>query len=132
MPHTLPPKHLELKAALHEERHKMQEVQVPIVTVSATYRKELAKQYQTLVHSTQDVVYSRAHYSMAEAIRQQALLEKKTAHVVDPTNFVSDADWQKIEFTESVGHIMARNRLLKLVKDKIDRDKCCAQTGSSH
>ena len=121
MPHTLPPKHLELKAALHEERHKMQEVQVPIVTVSATYRKELAKQYQTLVHSTQDVVYSRAHYSMAEAIRQQALLEKKTAHVVDPTNFVSDADWQKIEFTETIGHVMARNKLLKWVKDKIDR-----------
>ena len=118
--HTLPPHQLELKAALHDQRHLMEKVQVPIVTLSATFRKELADSYNLSVHPHADIVFSRAHYSMAEAVRQQALLAGHTAHLVDPTNFVSESDWSKIEFTETVGQAIARNRWLKWLKDKID------------
>lgn len=119
-PHTRPPKDLDLQKALHEERHRLEEVDIPIVTVSATFRKELADKYQSLVHTPADVVYSRAHYSMAEAVRREALKEGKTTHLSDPTNFVSLEDWKKIEFTKTVGQLMARYKLLKWLKDKID------------
>src|SRR3990170_6431912 len=118
--HTLPPEQLDLQNALHQERHLMQEVEVPIVTVSATFRKELADKYRSLVHTASDVVFSRAHYSMAEAVRQQAKLTKYTTHLTDPTNFVSYKDWSKVELTETAGQLTARYHLLKWLKDKID------------
>lgn len=118
--HTLPPKDLDLKKALHEERHLLEDAEVPIVTVSATFRKELAEKYHAIVHTPSDVVYSRGHYSMAEAVRQQALAMGKKVHMVDPTNFVSKDDWKKIEFTETIGLLVARHKLLKLLRDKVD------------
>jgi hypothetical protein len=118
--HTLPPEKLDLRKALHEERHKFQESEVAIITVSATYRKELADKYQSLVHTPSDVVYSRAHYSMAEAVLREAKDRKMKAHLSDPTNFVGEKDWGKIEFTEKVGQLMARHKMLKEIKDKID------------
>jgi hypothetical protein len=117
--HTLPPEELDLKEALHEERHLFEKVEVPIVTVSATFRKELAKKYRSIVHTPADVIYSRAHYSMAEAVRQQALLESKTTHLSDPTNFVTLEDWKKLEFTQTLGRLIARNKLLKTIKEKV-------------
>lgn len=120
MPHTPPPHHLELEQALHAERHQMSQVYIPITTVSATFRKELADKYHLTIHPHADVVFSRAHYSMAQALVQQAALDGHTAHLVDPTNFVSESDWSKIEFTETVGQAIARNSLLKWLKDKVD------------
>jgi hypothetical protein len=116
----LPPKELDLRAALHQERLLFEKVAVPIVTVSATFRKELADRYQSLVHTPADVIYSRGHYSMAEAVRQQALALGKTVQLSDPTNFVSKKDWKKIEFTEKVGRLTARNKLLKAIKDRLN------------
>ncbi|AKM79049.1 MAG: hypothetical protein UX85_C0003G0155 [Candidatus Beckwithbacteria bacterium GW2011_GWB1_47_15] len=118
--HELPPESLDLKQALHEERHMLEDVETPVVTVSATYRKELAYKYQTLVHAASDVVFSRAHYSMAEAVVRASTLLGRAAHMADPTNFVSHRDWQKVQFTEKVGQLMARSKILKWVKDKVD------------
>jgi hypothetical protein len=117
--HTIPPEDLDLRDALHEERHLFEEVEVPIVTVSATYRKELAKKYRSIVHTPSDVVYSRAHYSMAEAVRRQALEMGRTSHLSDPINFVTLKDWKKLEFTQVVGKLVARNKLLKKIKEKL-------------
>lgn len=115
-----PPKELDLKKALYGERILFEKTQVPIVTVSASYRKELADKYQTTVHTPADIVFSRAHYSMAEAIRQQAILAKKKAVVSDPINFVSKKDWNKIETTEKIGKIIARYKILKDIKDRLN------------
>ncbi len=115
----IPPHDTDLNAAICDERHSMEKAEVPIVTVSATFRKELADKYQVLIHPHSDVIFSRAHYSMAEAIRQQALLEKKTSYLIDPTNYVSKSDWPKIEFTQTAGQVVARNSLLKWLKDKV-------------
>ena len=117
--HTTPPEDLDLRSALHEERHLFEEVDVPIVTVSATYRKELAKKYKSIVHTPSDVIYSRAHYSMAEAVRRQALEMGKTSHLSDPINFVTLEDWKKLEFTQSMGKLIARNKILKIIKEKL-------------
>lgn len=118
--HTLPPEDLDLKNAIHEERHLLQKVEVPIVTVSATFRKELADKYKSIVHTASDVVYSRGHYSMAEAVRKQAIAMGKSTHLSDPTNFASKKNWKKIEFTESVGLLVARYKLLKWLRNKAD------------
>lgn len=124
--HQPPPKELDLKHALHHERHLLQEASVPILTISATYRKELADKYRGAVHATSEVVFSRAHYSMAEAVRQAAMEMGRTTQMSDPTNFVSQKEWTGVEFTETVGKLMARYRLLKWLKDRVDtivRDK---------
>lgn len=113
-------KKLDLLTALKAEADTLSKVGVPIVTVSATFKKELAEKYRLTYHTASDVVYSRAHYSMAEAVRQAALKLGHKSHLVDPTNFVSEENWKKIEFTQSVGRAMARYRPLKWVKDKID------------
>lgn len=118
--HDLPPRNLDLKNALHEEKHLLEHAKVPIVTVSATFRKELIKKYRSLTRSTSEAIFSRAHFSMAEALRVQATNQHLTTHMVDPTNFVSHEDWSKIDLTELIGQQMARHKFLKLVKDKID------------
>jgi hypothetical protein len=117
--HTPPPENLDLKEALHHERHLFEKVDVPIVTVSATYRKELAKKYRSIVHTPSDVIYSRAHYSMAEAVRRQALSMGKTTHLSDPGNFVSFKYWKKLEFTQRLGRLIARHKLLKDIKERL-------------
>ncbi|MFH1971041.1 MAG: hypothetical protein ABIJ05_01505 [Patescibacteria group bacterium] len=119
-PDKLPPEELDLKHAVLHERQLLGKTEVPIITISATYRKELADKYYSTVHTASDVVFSRAHYSMAEAVREAANEMKKTAHMSDPTNFVSHKEWSSIEFTETVGQLMARNRFLKWIKDRID------------
>jgi hypothetical protein len=118
--HTPPPADLDLKSALHDERHLFEEAEVPIVTVSATYRKELSKKYKSIVHTPSDIVFSRAHYSMAEAVRRQAFLMGRKALVSDPINFATKKNWEKIELTEKIGKLIARQKLLKIIKEKMD------------
>lgn len=116
----LPPEELDLELALQQERTILISVKVPVITVSATYRKELADKYHALVHTPADVVFSRAHYSMAEAVKQAASNLGKSTHLSDPTNFVSFKDWKKVEFTETSGQLMARYKVLKWLKDRMD------------
>jgi hypothetical protein len=118
--HTPPPQDLEFKTALHEEHHLLEEVEVPIVTVSATYREQLGEQFYQAFPDEEEVVFSRAHYSMALGVLVAALKLGKTSWMVDPTNYVTQEKWGKIWFTHSVGRLIARHKALKELKDKVD------------
>jgi len=115
------PEDLEFRRTAHEERHLLETVQVPIVTVSATFKEELEKEFgEKLEGEVEDVTFSRAHYSMANAIVVAATKRKKTFWMIDPTNYVSSHNWPKILFTQKMGRIIARNPLLKEIKDLMD------------
>ena len=87
----------DLLRALKDEQEKLAKAQVPIVTISATFRKELSGKYPNLEHTAPDVVFSRAHYSMAKAVEEAAKKMGKTTWLSDPTNFVLDNQgWGKI------------------------------------
>lgn len=118
---TPPPKDLDLEEALLQENLLLKNSAVPILTVSATFRKELADKYHSEIHSSSpDVVFSRAHYSMAEAVRYMAEEMKLKAQMSDPTNYVSVKNWKNVEFVETSGQMVARIKLLKWLKDKVD------------
>lgn len=110
----------DLLKVLKDEQEKLAQVQVPIVTISATFRKELSEKYPNLEHTAPDVVFSRAHYSMAKAVEEAAKKLGKTTFLADPTNFVLNKGWGKIEFTANMGKLVARFALLKWLKDKVD------------
>lgn len=119
--HQDTPEGLHFRRTAHEERHILETVEVPIVTVSASFREELEEAFgEDPGEDTKDVTFSRAHYSMANAIVVAATKMKKTFWMVDPTNYVSAKDWPKILFTERMGRLIARNPLLKEIKDMID------------
>lgn len=120
IPNDFPPEELDLAKAIQNEKSLLEKATVPILTISATYRKELADKYHTIVHTPSDVIFSRAHYSMAEAVRQTAHEMQLSTYMCDPTNYVSHKEWLKVEITETTGQLMARHRLLKWLKDKID------------
>lgn len=120
MDNHLPPKDLDYKTALYEEHQHLESVDIPIITVSASFRKDLKDRYLESFPDGHDVIFSRAHYSMALGLMLEALSEEKSAWMTDPTNFVARDDWGKILFTEYVGKLMARHQILKDIKDKID------------
>ena len=63
------PEDLEFRRTAHEERHLLETVEVPIVTVSARFKEELGKEFgEKPAEGTTDVTVSRAHYSMANAV----------------------------------------------------------------
>lgn len=103
--------------------------QLPIITVSGTYRED-AKRFQGFPNEniTRDIVFSRAHYSMALAIATQAWggaeaakIDPEKAWLADPTNYVTNKDWFSVNFTEQVGKTLARHPMLKLMKDFVDK-----------
>ena len=115
------PEDLEFRQTAHEERHLLETVEIPIVTVSATFKDELIKEFGEHPEAiTPDVTFSRAHYSMANALVVAATKNKKTFWMIDPTNYVSAKDWPKIMFTERMGRLIARSPLLKELKDIMD------------
>lgn len=115
------PADLQFARTAHEERHLLETVQIPIVTVSATFKEQLEEKFgEKPVGELQDVTFSRAHYSMANALVVAATKQKKTFWMVDPTNYVSAKDWPKILFTQRMGRLIARNPLLKELKDLMD------------
>jgi len=98
---------------------------VPLVTVSGTYREDLKGLHHLpendLAH---DVVFSRAHYSMAIGTAVAAWknkLDPAEAWIVDPTNYVSGKKWSSIVTTELIGKILARYSMLKKLKDLVDK-----------
>jgi hypothetical protein len=71
-----------------------------------------------------DVVFSRAHFSMALAVAIQAWhknIDPDKAWLVDPTNYVTKNHWNKIILTEMIGQTIARYDWLKTLKSFIDR-----------
>lgn len=119
-PHTYPSSDLDLPITLHEDRHRLEEVEVPIVTISATFRTDIAESFGEKAKRAEEAVFSRAHYSMSIAIFEQAIRLGLSAWLVDPTNYVSPKDYEKILFTELVAEKVARNPLLKKIKDFVD------------
>lgn len=103
----------------------LESTQVPIVTVSATFREDL-KALHGLPEDDwlPDVVFSRAHYSMAVAIASQVWkndIDPVKAWIFDPTNYVSHRDWRNIKLTEYIGKTIARRPVLKSIKDLVDK-----------
>jgi hypothetical protein len=121
-----------LQKALSQEVERFQSTKIPIITVSASYREDVKGFYgYTENEDIPDVVFSRAHYSMALGVAiaawqgtkslSQTKVDPELAYVVDPTNFVTQKDWSKITFTEHVGKLLARRPILKRLKDLIDQ-----------
>ncbi|MBI2007444.1 MAG: hypothetical protein HYS83_01960, partial [Candidatus Blackburnbacteria bacterium] len=112
---------LELSKTLHDDRHRFEEVDVPVVTTSASFRRAIArslKEEPRLVDN--DIVLSRAHFSMAVGVMREATERKLTAWLVDPINYVSDRDWKKIILLVQAGYLVAKFPVLKQIKDFLD------------
>lgn len=107
------------------DKSRLESTGVPILTVSASFREDIKGWYGFEENeATPDVVFSRAHYSMAMGIAQvlwQGEPNPEKAWIVDPTNYVTSKDWQRVKFTEFVGKTIARNPILKVTKDFIDK-----------
>ena len=88
-PHIYPPENLDLPLTLHLDRHKLEEVDVPVVTISASFKRQIAEERGEVAKDFDEIVFSRAHYSMARAITVEAKRKKLTSWLVDPTNFVT-------------------------------------------
>lgn len=111
---------------LAKDKRYLENTKIPVVTVAASWRDDLAKLHgvKDYFGDVQDeVLFSRAHYSMMLAALMEAWgthSDPKKAWGVDPTNYVTRHDWGKVVFTEGVGKLMARNYILKAIKDLID------------
>lgn len=114
-----------LADAFGKDQQALATTKLPIVTVSASFKEDRKNQYGYQEdESLPDVVFSRAHYSMALAIASKAWgtqLDPKKAWIVDPTNYVSHKNWTSIKLTEAVGKTIARHPILKSLKDLVDR-----------
>ncbi len=114
-----------LAHALDHDRKYLKETRVPMVTVSGAFREDIKKTHGFADNDLiPDIVFSRAHYSMALGVAIQAWGNKVDYHkawAVDPTNYVSHNDWKKVEITELVGKTLARHSRLKALKDFIDK-----------
>lgn len=115
--HTLAPQDLALKTTLHNERHLMEAVDVPIVTIAATFQAI----FPEFEKKRQEIVYSRAHFSQALACLVAASRLNKSSWLVDPSNYVSSKDWPKVMLTEKIAEILARFDILKTMKSILDK-----------
>lgn len=116
----MPPPELELPHTLHDERHRLEEADVPIVTVSATFRGELAQTFGEQPAMAEEIVFSRAHYSMGVALLSQANELGLSSWLVDPANYVPAADWSRLAAIERFGQLAARIPLVKKIKDLLE------------
>lgn len=111
--------------SLKKDKKLLEITDIPTITVSAAYREDLKRVHGYPDDDTiPDIVFSRAHYSMAAGIAVHAWGNKvspKKMWVVDPTNYVSRKQWTSILLTENIGKILARHSFLKLLKDIVDK-----------
>lgn len=119
---TTPPD--EMTQAFQADLTNLHQTAVPIVTVSASTKEDI-KGFYGLGESEdkQDVVFSRAHYSMAIGVALQAWgknMDPSKAWVFDPTSYVPTKNWKSIVFTEFIGKLLARHPRLKGLKDIVD------------
>lgn len=113
-----------LVKSLKEDKAFLETTQIPIITVSSSYKEDLKEMHGFPGRNDiPDVVFSRAHYSMALAIAMQAWgtkVDPNKAWILDPTNYVSKKDWKSIVITEEIGKVIARYSLLRTIKSVID------------
>jgi len=114
-----------LEKVYWEDKHFLENTEVPIITVSGTYREDLKAWHHQLNNETdRDIVFSRAHFSMALGVAIAAWhrkLDHQRAWLADPTNFVSKQNWHSITLTEEVGEMIARHPFLEKIKSLIDQ-----------
>ena len=107
------------------DKQFLENTRLPVITVSATFREDLKEMHG--FHENEqirDIVFSRAHYSMAVGIAVAAWgnkVDPDKAWIVDPTNYVSHDHWRSIVLTETIGKTLARHPFLKFLKDLVDR-----------
>lgn len=118
--HILPPKDLDLPRTIHDDRHKIENVQVPIITVSASFRSDIAKSLGEHAREKGELAFSRAHFSMAIAVYEQAKESGLSCWLVDPVNYIGSEGWASLEKIEYIGQMIARNPILIKVKDILD------------
>ena len=114
-----------LVKTLRADKAFLKETQMPIITVSSSYKEDLKELHGLPARDDiPDVVFSRAHYSMALAVATQAWgtrVDHKKAWILDPTNYVSQKDWNSIILTQQIGRTIARNSFLQSLKAFIDQ-----------
>lgn len=114
-----------LSKTYKRDKEYLEKTALPIITVSASYREDLKRLHGLPDNDdARDIVFSRAHYSMALGIAVQVWKDKinpKKAWLVDPTNYVSQEKWRSVTITETIGKTIARNPLLKTLKDIVDK-----------
>ena len=114
-----------LEKAFKKDRQYLEKTQVPIVTISASYKEDVKGSHGLPENEfLPDVVFSRAHYSMALGTAIQAWGKEADHHrawIVDPTNYVSQSDWQSIISIEVVGKAIARYPKLQVLKKLMDK-----------
>lgn len=122
MPTLLDPS---LEKTFAEDKKYLEATKLPIITVSASFKEDLKRLHGLPDEEwLPDVVMSRAHYSMALGIATQAWgknVDYRQAWIFDPTNYVSNKDWKSIRLTEFIGKTLARQPLLKMLKDFVDK-----------
>ena len=113
-----------LVKTLKEDKSFLEETAIPIITVSSSYKEDLKEMHGFPARDdTPDVVFSRAHYSMALAVATAAWgtkVDHTKAWILDPTNYVSKKDWGSIVLTEEIGKTIARYPILQTIKAVID------------
>lgn len=114
-----------LQTTLKKDKAYLENTQLPIITVSATYKEDLKGLHGLPeLDVIPDIVFSRAHYSMALGVaiqKWQTKIDPQKSWVVDPTNYVSSKDWFSIVLTEKIGKTLARNKFLKKLKGLVDK-----------
>lgn len=115
----------DLKKIYQADKKLLEKTQVPIMTVSASFKEDLkGLHHQKEEDKSTDVVLSRAHYSMAMGVAMQAWGDKidpKKAWLVDSTNYVSNQAFRSVVLTHEIGKIIARWPILKSLKDVVDK-----------
>jgi len=110
---------------LYQDKKLLENSATPIITVSASFKEDLKGFHgEKEDDQVQDIVFSRAHYSMALAVAVAAWgkkIDATKAWLVDPTNHVKQTDWKSIKLTDNIGKTIARQPLLKILKDLVDR-----------
>ncbi len=110
---------------LYRDKKLLETTNLPIITTSASFKEDLKGFYGELEDDQlQDIVFSRAHYSMALAIAVAAWgkkIDPKKAWLVDPTNHIKAKDWASVKLTDFIGQTIARRPILKTLKDLVDK-----------
>jgi len=114
-----------LQKLFQKDREILSQTAVPIVTVTGSFKEDVKRWYGLENENlSNDVVFSRAHFSMAYGALSALWgkeIQPKNGWLVDPTNYVSTKQWRSITFTENVGELLARQPILKKIKDLIDQ-----------
>ena len=115
----------ELKNIYQKDKKLLEQTQIPIITVSASFREDLkGLHHQKERDTSTDVVLSRAHYSMALGVAMEAWgnkIDPKKAWLVDSTNYVTNQAFKSVQLTDLIGKTIARWPLLKSLKDIVDK-----------